>query len=188
MAGLFGWSGNTTSADNDEARRILAKMCGADAFSTETHRDAAVAVASPDSAGSVARTEDLLTVIAGMPVWRDADLAATAKQDGNAAALAKAYRKDGLDVFKQIGGAFSLAILDHRSGRVVAAVDRMGIGRMYYACPSQGGIVFGTSADGSVVVGRSDFNVGAEAFIWDTTNGMQPLAGVLGDGYGERDP
>ena len=59
-----------------------------------------------------------------------------------------AYRNDGLDVFRRVGGSFSLTIVDQRSGRGDAAVNRMGIGRLYYACFRDGGIVFGTTADG----------------------------------------
>ena len=148
MAELFGWYGNATSANPEESRRLLATMCRGAAFTTEVHQDAAMAVTSPAGGGSVWRAEDLLVAIAGLPVWNDGDLAAVAKKDGNAAALAQAYRQDGLDLYRRIGGAFSLTIMDQRSRRVVAAVDRMGIGRMYYACPRDGGIVFGTTADG----------------------------------------
>ena len=64
MAGLFGWYGNTMSADPEDTHRLLAKMCRDVAFSTETHRDAAVAVTSSVGGGSILRTEDLLVAIA----------------------------------------------------------------------------------------------------------------------------
>ena len=148
MAGLFGWYGSTTSEDPNASHRLLAKMCRDASCSSEIRRDAAMAVTSPGGGGSILRTKRLLVAIAGLPVWNDRDLAARAKRDGNAAALAKAYRNDGVDLFKRIGGAFSLTIIDRQLGRVVAAVDRMGIGRLYHACPPDGGIVFGTTADG----------------------------------------
>jgi asparagine synthase (glutamine-hydrolysing) len=148
MAGLFGWHGNAPSADPDEARRVLAAMCQDESCVAETRRDAALAVTTPLGGGSVLQNEDLLVAIAGMPVWNDSALSETAKRDGHAAALAQAYKTHGIDVCKRVGGAFTLTIIDHRSGRVVAAVDRMGIGRLYYGCPQDGGIVFGTTADG----------------------------------------
>jgi len=62
-------------------------------FSTETHRGAAMAVTSPVGGRSILRTEDLLVAIAGLPVWNDGDLAAIAKRDGSAAALAHCLSK-----------------------------------------------------------------------------------------------
>lgn len=148
MAGLFGWYGNSVSSDPGEARRVLGQMCHGARFSAETHHNAAVAVTSPTDGKSMLRSEDLLVAIVGHPVWKDGDLAALASRDGHAAALAQAYRNDGLELFRRLGGYFSFSIADQKAGRVVAAIDRMGIGRLYYACPEDGGIVFGTTADG----------------------------------------
>ena len=132
MAGLFGWYGNATSADPENSHRLLAQMCRGAIFTAETNQNSAVAVTSSIGGRSILRTGDIVVAIAGLPVWNDGDLAAIAKTDGHAAALARAYRVHGLDVFQRIGGAFTLTIIDHGSGRVVAAVDRMGIGRLYY--------------------------------------------------------
>jgi len=43
---------------------------------------------------------------------------------------------------------------------------------------------FGTSADGSVVVGRGMSALGNEAFIWDSANGMRELDQVLANELG----
>lgn len=148
MAGLFGWYGCALSADSAETHHLLAKMCGNATISAETYHNAGVAITSSTGGNSILRSEDLLVAITGRPVWNDGDLVAIAKREGHAAALAHAYRRDGLEVFQRIGGTFSLTIVDQRSGRIVAAIDRMGIGRLYYGCPRDGGIVFGTTADG----------------------------------------
>lgn len=148
MAGLFGWYGNTELVNPAEARRLLSKMCGDAAHRAETDRHGALAVTSPVGIGSVYRNETLLVAICGLPVWDDGDLAAHAKSNGDAAALARAYLAHGLDLFPNLRGSFSFTIVDNRSGKVIAAVDRMGIGRLYYACPDKNGLVVGTSADG----------------------------------------
>lgn len=148
MTGLFGWYGNATSADPDGPKQLLAKMCGDAGYNSEVGTDAVVAVTSPFGGGSIWRTDGLIVAIAGLPVWHDGELAAIAESDGSSAALANAYQRNGLELFGKIGGVFSLTIIDQRSRRVVGAVDRLGIGRMYYACPRDGGIVFGTTADG----------------------------------------
>jgi uncharacterized membrane protein len=43
---------------------------------------------------------------------------------------------------------------------------------------------FGTSADGSVVVGFGISGSGPEAFLWDSPNGMRNLEDVLTSDYG----
>lgn len=84
--------------------------------------------------------------IVGSPAWRDPHLAEEQRAGGPAAALRRAYRQRGLDFFDVLTGAFALAILEPSAGKLLIAVDRMGIHRLCYA-PRPGGIVFGSTAD-----------------------------------------
>ncbi len=56
------------------------------------------------------------------------------------------------------------------------------VGLGYLPGGSKGSNALDVSADGSVVVGRSDSDSGMEAFIWDSSNGMQSVATILESG------
>ena len=84
--------------------------------------------------------------IIGSPRWRDATLAEEQRTRGNAAALRRAYRERGTDLFSQLVGTFAFAILDPAAGKALIAVDRMGINRLYFSS-SAGRLVFGSTAD-----------------------------------------
>lgn len=90
--------------------------------------------------------DGLLSVIVGQPHWSATELAERQQAQGAAAALCTAYRRHGTDLFRHLRGAFALAILDRRSRRLLAAVDRMGRHPLYYA-EIPGGLVFGSTAD-----------------------------------------
>jgi asparagine synthase (glutamine-hydrolysing) len=82
----------------------------------------------------------------GSPRWRDAELAEEQRALGGAAALRRAYREHGLDLFSRLQGAFAFAILDPSARRAILAVDRFGIHGLYFSCKS-GRLVFGSTAD-----------------------------------------
>ncbi|MGD8308614.1 MAG: asparagine synthase C-terminal domain-containing protein [Chromatiales bacterium] len=61
-------------------------------------------------------------------------------------ALCRAYRAEGADFPRLMGGHFACAVIDPNRERVVLAVDRMGIHSLYYAVLPQNGAAFGTRA------------------------------------------
>lgn len=70
--------------------------------------------------------------VAGRPVFKDGKLALLAESRGSAAALAEAYAELGTGLFAGVGGAFTLCIVDTRTPRLLAAVDRFGQHSFYY--------------------------------------------------------
>ncbi len=77
----------------------------------------------------------------GGPVWlAGAAAAATAKD------LLQAYRARGSRFLRALSGRFAVAVVDRPAGRVLLALDRMGIERLVYAVVGEG-IVFSSSAE-----------------------------------------
>ncbi len=91
--------------------------------------------------------EDFCAAIIGYPRWLDAALEALAREQGHAAALLEAYRRDGCDLLEKLGGHFVFAILQPSRGRVFCAIDRFGVYRLCHATPQAGSFVFATSVD-----------------------------------------
>ncbi|MEX2481064.1 MAG: asparagine synthase C-terminal domain-containing protein, partial [Gammaproteobacteria bacterium] len=58
-----------------------------------------------------------------------------------------AHRRFGEGLLAHLGGGFTVVVLDTGRRAGFAAIDRVGIGRLCYAAPRPGTIVFGTSAD-----------------------------------------
>jgi asparagine synthase (glutamine-hydrolysing) len=93
------------------------------------------------------RDGPLTAAIAGRPRWLAPDLAHVAAERGHAAALIEAWRRWGEEAPRHLDGGFAAAIVDYERCAGLAAIDRAGIGRLCYATPRPGTIVFGTSAD-----------------------------------------
>lgn len=115
------------------------------------HRDdVGELVASLDPVtGSYTVDRSIVAVIEGYPRWTDPGRMAKARQVGHAAVLAAAYRADGVGLLGSLKGAFSLAILDVKSREAVLAIDRHGIGALYYCAQGdgkRGQLGFATSA------------------------------------------
>ncbi len=106
----------------------------------------ALCVAGPDSETSFHGEPQAAAALVGYPAWRDSELARIAADQTHAAALFTAYRRDGSDCLRHLGGAFSLAVIDETSDKGTLAIDRMGIGRCCHAA-IDGGVAFGTTAD-----------------------------------------
>nr|WP_238985371.1 asparagine synthase C-terminal domain-containing protein [Nitrosococcus halophilus] len=90
--------------------------------------------------------EGLVVAITGQPWWSDSELERIAREQGEGDALGEAYRRHGTGLLQYLHGAFAMAVLEGRSGRVFAAVDRVGQEPLYYAAAG-GGFVLGSSAD-----------------------------------------
>nr|WP_232420078.1 asparagine synthase-related protein [Nitrosococcus watsonii] len=104
-----------------------------------------VACAAPDQKLGLL-PDGLVAAIIGQPWWSDPELEHIAREQGEGDALGEAYRRYGTELLQRLHGAFAIAILDSRSGRAFAAVDRIGQEPLYYMA-AKGGFVFGSSAD-----------------------------------------
>jgi asparagine synthase (glutamine-hydrolysing) len=86
-----------------------------------------------------------LAAILGSPCWKDSELAETARSEGHAAALAKAYQVHGREFLAQCSGPFSFIVLDAEEGKLLAGIDRLGRHTLYYA-QHEGILLLGSSA------------------------------------------
>ena len=77
-------------------------------------------------------------MLEGSARWLDTSLQQLAARSGDAAALIAAYGKFGTDVPKLLGGPFAIAIFDADQDLLLAASDRMGATRVFYACSAAG--------------------------------------------------
>jgi asparagine synthase (glutamine-hydrolysing) len=151
MSSLLGWFDSRTEGSPPES--VLAAMAQARSLPASSRCIQCATEALALSAEGRKKEADLYSdnamwaSVVGRPRWNDADLAAVAAQKGHASSLIEAYRRHGDGFFRFLRGAFSLALFDMAASRVLLAIDRFGIGSMYYSTPTPGGLVFGSSAD-----------------------------------------
>jgi asparagine synthase (glutamine-hydrolysing) len=86
-----------------------------------------------------------IVIVVGRLHFRDKELSDQARTQGVAAALARGYQKLSQDIFSQLVGSFSCAIIDSDAGRVLLGIDRLGLQSMYYHEHATG-LCFGSSA------------------------------------------
>lgn len=149
MSAFCGWLG--LGERGASPAQVLAVM--SDAFRGRRLNEASVS----DPAAAIWATADHVhgivcnavepwVVIVGSPRWQAPTLAQEHQARGSAAALRRAYREHGLDLFNHLTGAFAFAILDPSAGKALIAVDRSGIHRLYFSSHA-GRLVFGSTAD-----------------------------------------
>lgn len=158
MDGIYGWLG-----EHGAHRELIQHMGQAARLSPASAPDAhsspafGVAGASRFGKASVHVEEGLAVACFGRPRFADAELAATARARGPAAALAQGWRRLGGQLPLHVQGNFAFAVLEPAAGRAFLALDRIGAERLCYA--KRGGqFVFGTSVQGVAAhpaVGRS---------------------------------
>ena len=82
----------------------------------------------------------------GQPDWHDPKLNGQTGDMGAAAAVARAWREYGTELFSHLRGPVTVAIVDSISGEAVISVDRIGIRQMAFAATAGGGLVFASDA------------------------------------------
>ncbi|WP_220463588.1 asparagine synthetase B family protein [Sediminihaliea albiluteola] len=73
----------------------------------------------------------------GSFLWQSENLAQVAKQSGVGAALAEAYRTEGLGMVGSLRGSFALVLVDFQQQRILAATDRFGTIPVFYRSDGQ---------------------------------------------------
>ncbi len=147
MNGLFGWSGGAAANSGHLRQSMLS------ALSEQMDLGAIYFGVHPVVANEAApqhtayREGGLTAALVGHVIWQDQALAELAKQHGDHAALAQAYRKHGDKCVQAISGHFSFALLDTEKNLALLAVDRIGAYPMCYSVTQDGGLVFGSDAD-----------------------------------------
>jgi asparagine synthase (glutamine-hydrolysing) len=149
MSAFCGWLG--FGKDDVPPAQVLAAM--ADAFRGRRLQEASIVSPAGAVWATAAQTEGVIydaeepwIAILGSPRWRDASLAEEQRARGSAAALRRAYRQHGLDLFSRLAGAFAFAILDPSTRKGLIAVDRMGIHRLCFSSHGDR-FIFGSTAD-----------------------------------------
>lgn len=86
----------------------------------------------------------IVAVISGEPRWGDSRFAAVAGKEGQGAALRQAYEELGHGALSQVRGRFAISITDNKRGKLLLAIDRMGIERMCYCLDNRQSLTFAT--------------------------------------------
>jgi asparagine synthase (glutamine-hydrolysing) len=148
MSGLCGWMG----FGGDQRGLIeamaapLGKFDGSAVQALCGSRSAAAAAAATGSV-HLHQRDGLVVVVWGRPGINDAVLAERAQAQGLANTLAAVWLQGQPERLCQLlSGAFSLAILDERSGEALLAADRMGIQPLSWQLAGET-LVFASSAD-----------------------------------------
>jgi len=152
LTGLCGWALGERSADPAEARSLLKGMsqtlnrAGGEAVSLVAG-GAGCFVRSWRQEPRAVETEGVIAAIDGAPVWDNASLADIALRQGHPAAVAAGYERFGDRFLASLKGSFTVAVIDTRRQRLLLAIDRLGLGRLYHARSADGTLVFGSTAD-----------------------------------------
>lgn len=102
--------------------------------------------AAPTGAGeaSAAGVDGYAAVFCGHPYWSDASLAARSRELGMECVLIERFRAEGSGFLERLAGDFAIAVgATEPGGDGLIAIDRMGIGALYYTVTPQG-LHFGT--------------------------------------------
>jgi asparagine synthase (glutamine-hydrolysing) len=149
MGSICGWMGEFRSAASPDA--VIAGMAAvsspraiaekrADAF-------AGLSIAPEAQHGHGDMASDLWVAIEGRPRWMSREIASIAESSGHAEALKAAYRRFDTQFLEHITGAFALALIDRSRGRLVLAIDRIGIHSLCYGALPMGGVAFAATVD-----------------------------------------
>lgn len=137
MSGICGWSNQLQAYQAEPA--ILQKMASKVAINTshktslDYHNSSALATIGASGSIDLILSEGLFAAIQGSVRWLDAELSQLASHHGTAFALIKAYRNEGFTFLNKLSGPFSLAIIDESNRRTLIAIDKLGIGSLFYS-------------------------------------------------------
>jgi asparagine synthase (glutamine-hydrolysing) len=150
MGGLCGWLG--PAVDLGAARAALVSMLavfpnrGASASRMYPGPIGALGAVCPEPRNRHVVPGEMACALVGTPVWTDERLAGIARNTGNGAALAAAWRLYGADLARRIAGDFAVAVVDCTRREAFLAVDRIGHHSLSYHA-DRAGLVFGTSLE-----------------------------------------
>lgn len=149
MSGICGWSENQLG--QEESSTSLRRMVSAQAINPNhtAHQLASqycsvAAVGKTDTIG-VHQQEGVFAAAQGSLRWHDAKLAQIAADQGMACALVAAYREQGSEFLRHISGPFALCIADEARRRTFIAIDRLGIGSLFFTVQN-GQLIFASNA------------------------------------------
>ncbi|OYV76590.1 MAG: asparagine synthase [Chromatiales bacterium 21-64-14] len=152
MSGICGWTGLSTSTD--EQHRRIEDMAGALPTTahggtpprTVTTAGSALAVTATRGPGWMHDEGPTHAAVCGRPYWSDKELATLSERRGPAYVLAMEYPRRGADILQAMHGAYALVVIRDNPSETFLAVDRLGICALSYAV-SGNGLIFASTAD-----------------------------------------
>ena len=151
MARIFGFGRPRNNSNNpaDCWPVILQELPGVDRGEQYRHlasKPHGNALACVSDEGSVYSDDTILVSITGQPDWSDGSLQSLAADKGHAEAAARAFHRHGTTMLDYLHGTFSLAVLEPGPGKILLAIDRLGIQSMAYTTVGEL-VVFGSDTD-----------------------------------------
>ncbi len=121
------------------------------AFRTRSASDDPLQLIVPDGSRAQTAKEELdgrMVVVAtvGQPRWNDAELEEVAQRSGTAQAMLAAYRQFGEAALGRLREPFFVVVSDPAEGRLLMAIDRLGVHSAYFARAGDS-LIFGERAD-----------------------------------------
>lgn len=151
MSGICGWfgdaGGDSQSVVDAMKRRFVWR--DSDPRATISGERFALAAVGPPRTGAVVESGPIRAAVQGHPLWRDSSGTAASRGADLTAFCRRAieaYVEHGSDFLQRLGGDFALALIDDRAGKVVLAIDRMGVRSLVYE-DAPGTLIFGATSD-----------------------------------------
>ncbi len=143
FTGICGWFGR---ASHDPATTLRSMAGDAPDGASYTDAVSGLFVDVAYEGGGVFSDGRIRSALAGEPTWSDPALASIAARSGHAVALAEAFRRHRLELFRFLHGPFALVVYDEGEDESLLAIDRFGVHALSYAS-APGAQVFGTTTD-----------------------------------------
>lgn len=144
MSGIFGQIGNH---DLSPAQLAAALAVAEQHLSHQRSAQAVLAAGSHVGRYGCARCDAVSVAFEGDIRFDHPTLSQLEREHGSAMAIALGYQQLGIELLKHCNGSFALAIHDELAGKLVAAIDRLGIKRLCYR-PTADGIRLASQATG----------------------------------------
>lgn len=142
MAFITGWI--NSSLNEDEANNLINKIKGS---AVPQHIKEKIDIQTNDFvtclalSGNIAVKRNYLISVIGVNSYSDSNSAKEYKLS-----LIKSYEENGEQFLLQIGGGFSLVLVDQEKQKIILAIDPIGQKSLYYA-QTKDGLIFGSTAD-----------------------------------------
>lgn len=148
MTGICGWIQVPTGIDDKQGvvTRMSSRLPGRGRDAFDVAKNHCLAIRAPNPEIGAGSSGNVLAIVEGSPIWRSDRLKRIASSEGDSNALATGYAEMGRSVLEQLGGPFSLCVIDVARHHALLAIDRMGVRPLCYSYDPAYGLVFGSTA------------------------------------------